>query len=74
MTKRMTIYLEEDLHRALRIMASETGASISALVNEAVRRSLAEDAEDISAFAERLAEPSVALEGAVRALRRNGSI
>ena len=74
MAKRATIYLEEDLHRALRIKAAETEASISALVNEAVRQSLAEDLEDLAAFADRVSEPSVSFESVVRDLRRDGKI
>ena len=74
MAKRATIYLEEDLHRALRIKAAETEASISALVNEAVRQSLAEDLEDLAAFADRVREPSVSFESVVRDLRRDGKI
>src|SRR5262249_30298736 len=43
-SKRATVYLDPSLHKALRIKAAETDRSLSALVNEAVRRSLVEDA------------------------------
>jgi hypothetical protein len=49
-TKRATIYLDEDLHRALRMKSAVTDRTISDIVNEAVRRDLAEDAEDLAAF------------------------
>jgi hypothetical protein len=48
--KRATVYFDPDLHRALRLKAAETERSLSDLVNEAVKLSLAEDAEDLAAF------------------------
>ena len=74
MTKRATIYFEEELHRALRLKAAETDASVSELVNEAVRQALAEDLEDLSAFADRVKEPSVSFEATVRKLKRDGKL
>ena len=41
-TKRATVYLESDLHRALRLKAAETDRTISELVNEAIRDSFVE--------------------------------
>ncbi len=41
-TKRATVYLDADLHKALKVKAAETSKSISDLVNEAVRESMAE--------------------------------
>jgi len=55
--KRSTISLDPDLHKALRLKAVETSRSISAMVNEAVRESLAEDAEDLEGFEKRASEP-----------------
>jgi len=62
--KRATVYLDSRLHRALRLKAAETGRSLSALVNDAVRQALAEDAEDLAAFEERGKEPTLSF-GAV---------
>ena len=72
--KRATIYLDQDLHRALRIKAAETDQSISALVNEAVKLSLAEDAEDLAAFAERALEPNLPFEEVLKDLKQRGKI
>jgi len=72
--KRATVYFDADLHRALRLKAAETERSVSALVNEAVKSMLAEDAEDFSAFEERAAEPNLPFEGVVKDLRRRGKI
>ncbi|HET9062963.1 MAG TPA: ribbon-helix-helix protein, CopG family [Candidatus Binatia bacterium] len=69
-TKCVTIYLDASLHRALRLNAAATDASISDLVNEAVRQSLAEDAEDIDAFRTRANEPRLAFEAVVRDMKR----
>jgi len=59
-TKRTTIYLDSGLHHALRVKAAETEHSMSELVAEAVRVSLAEDEVDLAAFHERRKEPSLA--------------
>ena len=72
--KRATIYFDPDLHKALKLKAVETSRSITDLVNEAVRESLAEDAEDLSAFDQRLNEPLVSYEQMIKKLKKNGSI
>ncbi len=36
-SQRTTVYLEQDLHRALRLQAAETRTSVSALINDALR-------------------------------------
>ena len=43
--KQATIYLETHLHRRLKVRAARLGTSISALVNEAVRKDLAGEDE-----------------------------
>jgi len=72
--KRATIYFDASLHRALRLKSAETDASISALVNAAVRQSLAEDADDLAAFEERAAEPQMSFETVVRDMKRRGKL
>jgi len=49
-TSRATVYLDPELHKALKLKAIETSQSVSELVNKAIREALAEDAEDISAL------------------------
>ncbi len=73
-TKRATVYLDPDLHRALKLKAVETARSVSDLVNNAVREALAEDAEDISAFEERAKEPLISYGEMVKRLKRDGKI
>jgi histidinol dehydrogenase len=72
--KRATVYFDPALHKALRLKAAETDQSISDLVNDAVRQTLAEDAEDLEAFRERAKEPTLAFEDLVRDLKRRGKL
>jgi hypothetical protein len=71
---RSTIYLEADLHRALRLKAVHTRRSLSRLVNEAVRQALQEDQEDLAAFDERVNEPLIGYEQLLKDLKKNGKI
>ena len=72
--RRATIYLDPDLHRALRVKAAETDQSLSDLVNEAVRQTLAEDAEDLAASRARAKEPNLDFETVLKDLRRRGKL
>jgi len=73
-TKRVTVYFDPAIHRALRLKAAETDRSLSDLVNEAIKLSLAEDAEDFAAFEERASEPNLAFEAVVKELKKRGKI
>ena len=72
--KRATVYLDPDLHKALRLKSAETSRSISELVNNAIKEALAEDAEDIAAFQERAREPLISYDEMVKRLKRDGRI
>jgi len=72
--KRTTIYLEPNLHKALRLKAVAISRSVSEIVNSAVRLTLSEDAEDISAFEERDREPLISYEEMLKRLKKDGSI
>lgn len=72
--KRSTIYFDPSLHKALRMKAAETDQSLSDLVNIAVGRSLAEDAEDLEALDDNKRERELKFEDVVRNLRRRGKI
>lgn len=73
-TKRTTIYLDSDLHRALRVKAAETERTVSELIESAVQLSLAEDAIDIAAYEKRKDESRLTFEQVVKKLRKNGKI
>jgi predicted DNA-binding protein len=72
--KRSTIYLDPQLHRALKIKSAQVSKSISALVNEAIKFSLAEDLEDLEAFEDRLNEPNLDFEYVLKDLKSSGKI
>jgi len=72
--KRATVYFDPQIHLGLRLKAAETDRSISDLVNDAVKLSLAEDAEDQAAFKERAREPNLAFEDVLNDLRKRGKL
>ena len=72
--RRATVYLDPDLHRALRLKAAEADRSISDLVNSAVRQTLFEDAEDLATFRARAKEPNRDFESVLKDLRRRGKL
>ena len=72
--KRVTVYFDSQLHRALRLKAVETDKCVSEIVNDAVRGTLAEDAEDLAAFEERAKEPNLAFESVLKDLRKRGKL
>jgi len=72
--KRATVYFAADVHRALRLRAAATDRSISDMVNDAVKTALAEDAEDLAAFADRKNERSLSFDTFVQGLKRRGRI
>ena len=74
LNKRSTIYFDPSIHRALKIKAAETSRSISELIDDAVRRELAEDEEDLRVFEERAAEKTVSFEKVLKDLKANGKI
>jgi hypothetical protein len=48
--------------------------SVSELINDAVREALAEDAEDVTAFEERVKEPVISYDEMVKRLKKDGRI
>ena len=73
-THRSTIYLSEELHRALRLKAAHTGRSVSNIVNAAVRNALAEDQEDLAAFDARAEEATMTYEALLNDLKAHGKL
>ena len=73
-TKRATVYLDPNLHRALRVKAAETDQSLSDLVNDAVRQSLSEDAADLAVFEARARETALPFEDVLKDLKRRGKL
>jgi predicted transcriptional regulator len=73
-TKRATIYMDAELHRAVRMKAAETCSSISEIVNHAVKLLLAEDNENLAAFDEQAKGPLFSFEDVLKELKRKGRI
>ena len=72
--KRATVYFDAEVHQALRLKAAAADRSISEMVIEAVKATLAEDAEDLAAVEERKRERSMSFESFAKSLRRRGRI
>ena len=72
--KRATVYFDADVRRALRLKAASSDRSISEIVNDAVKATLAEDVEDLASFSERGEEKSVSSDTFVQGLKRRGRI
>ena len=74
LAKRATVYFDPDIHKALKLRSIETSKSISDLVNMAVKESLAEDAEDISAYEEKANELLISFSEMDKRLKKDGRI
>jgi len=74
LTKRTAVYLEKELHQALRLKAAISNRSISELINEMIREKLAEDAGDLNSFCEREDEPIINYETLLQELQAHGKL
>ena len=74
LSKRSTIYLAPELHQALRLKSVETSRSMSEIINEVLRESLSEDAEDLMAFDERAEESLIRYEKMIKRLKKDGRL
>ena len=74
LSKRTTIYFDPVIHRVLKVKAAETSTSISDIIDKVIRRELLEDEEDLRAFKERVAEPTISYEKLVTDLKKDGKI
>ncbi len=72
--KRSTIYLDPELHRAVRLKSAHTNRSISDIVNDSLREALREDQEDLDAFEKRASEPVISYETLLAKLKADGKI
>ncbi len=71
---RSTIYLEPELHRALRRRAANAHRSMSDIVNDAVRAALREDEEDLAAFEARADEKTLGYQEFLANLKAGGTL
>ncbi len=73
-TARATVYLDREIFKAVKIKAVATDRTVSRLVNDTLKRSLREDAEDLAAFEARSGQPRLSFEDVVKSLKRAGRI
>ena len=71
---RSTVYLDPDLHQALRLKSAHSRRSMSDLVNEALRQSLREDQEDLTAVRTRAKEKTLGYEEFLAKLKADGTL
>jgi hypothetical protein len=72
--KRSTVYLDPELHKALKVQAAETSTNVSELINDAIRDALREDRDDLAAFEERGAESTISFEQMLKRLNLDGKV
>jgi len=73
-SRRTTVYIDADIHDALRLWSMESDLSISMLINKTLREALSEDAADLDNFLIQQEEKHVPYEEYICDLRRRGRI
>lgn len=71
---RSTVYLDSDLHQALRLKSAHSKRSMSEILNEALRQALREDQEDLSVARSRAKERSLSYEEFLAKLKADGTL
>ena len=72
--KRATVYIEPDIHKAIKLKSAVTDQSISDLVNDALRATLIEDEEDLRAIKKHAKDPLMTYEELLAKLKADGKI
>ena len=73
-TVRSTVYLDPELHQALRLKSAHSRRSMSDIVNEALRQVLREDQEDLAAVRARRREKPLDYEAFLARLKTDGTL
>ena len=71
---RSTVYLEPDLHQALRLKSAHSRRSMSDIVNEALRQALREDQEDLAAVRGRAKQRALGYEDFLAKIKADGTL
>jgi len=74
LSKRSTVYFDEDIHHALRMKAVASHRSLSEVVNDAVKLLLSEDQQDLSSFEQRGNEPIMSYDALLDDLKAHGKL
>ena len=72
--KASTIYLQPEIHKALKLKSVIRECSISELAEEIIKISLKEDIEDIKTIKRRKKESSVSLDDFIKILKEDDKI
>ena len=71
---RSTVYLDPELHQALRLKSAHGRRSMSDIVNDALRQALREDQEDFAAVKSRSKEKALGYEDFLAKLKADGTL
>jgi plasmid stability protein len=71
---RSTVYLDPELHQALRLKAAHSRRSMSDIVNDALRQALREDEADLAAVRARSKERTLSYEDFLAKLKADGTL
>ena len=71
---RSTVYLDPELHQALRLKSAQSRRSMSEIVNDALRQALREDQADLAAVRSRAKERSMDYESFLAKLKADGAL
>ena len=74
LSKRSTVYFDESIHQALRMKAVTSHRSLSEVVNDAVKLLLSEDQQDLTAFEQRVNEPTMSYKALLDDLSKHGKL
>lgn len=69
---RTTITLNDKIYKALRIRAAESGETVSAMIEDALKEQVLEDLDDLQTVKERENEPSMDFRTFVKELKADG--
>ena len=69
---RTTITLNDNVYKALRIRAAESGETVSAVVEDAVKEQVLEDLDDLQTVKERENESAIDFKTFVKELKSDG--
>jgi len=72
--KRTTVYLDKNIHKALKLKALEVDKSVSELIESYIKHHLAEDFEDMNTIKNRKKERSLSYDSFISTLKKDDLI
>ena len=68
---RSTLYLDKDVHKALKIRTAMLETSVSKFINKIVRRVMKEDSFDLKVFEDRAKDKEISLDIFIKELKKD---